>query len=123
MARVLIADDDPIAAAVLGAFLEESGHQVRRARSGAEALRLGRADPPEVLICDFTLRGLDGPSVARRLQAERPRLRIVMTSGHHDALVRRGTDGLRNLRLLPKPLDLTALDTYFTEPAAPPAGR
>ncbi|WP_425289998.1 response regulator, partial [Shewanella algae] len=60
------------------------GHAVLTARSGPEGLKLAGESPPEVVICDVGLPGMDGYAVAgelRRLVAPSPIL-IIAVSGH-----------------------------------------
>lgn len=109
MARVLLAEDDPLAAEVLAAFLEECGHTVSRADSAAEAIALSSDAPPEVLVCDHWLRGLDGPSLARQLQAARPNLRVVIATHTSAGAVHAAAADLHALAVLEKPLDLELL--------------
>ncbi len=115
MASVLIADDDQLMMDVLGAFLSDCGHEVACALSGKEALNLGQHRPPDVLICDYSLAELDGPSLARRLQNEAPDLRVFVASGHAAPMVRAASQGIRNLRVLTKPLDLDELEASLRD--------
>lgn len=115
MARVLIADDDQLMTDVLGAYLSECGHEVACAFSGSQALDLGRSEPPEVLICDYSLGEMDGPSLARRLQTGAPSLRVFVASGHSASLVRAASGGIRNLQVLTKPLDLEDLEASLRD--------
>jgi len=111
VARVLIAEDDPLAAEVLTAFLEHCGHEVARAESGAEALEMSGRARPEVLICDHWLRGLDGPSLARQLRRASPDLRVLITSGAPETVD--PARGAKDLMVLSKPLDLEQLERHL----------
>lgn len=67
--RVLIVDDDPAVLRVLGEIL---GADYRRqaARSGERALRIIAADPPpDLILLDVVMPGMDGYEVCRRLKA------------------------------------------------------
>lgn len=115
MATVLIADDDQLMTEVLGAFLSDCGHEVACALSGREALDLGQIRPPDVLICDYSLGELDGPSLARQLQNDTPELRVFVASGHSAPMVRAASRGIRNLKVLTKPLDLEDLEASLRD--------
>src|SRR2546428_13551938 len=66
---VLVVDDDQrIASAIRRALIYE-GYQVEVARDGPVALTHVRERPPDLMILDVMLPGLDGMEVARRLQA------------------------------------------------------
>jgi diguanylate cyclase (GGDEF)-like protein len=48
----------------------QAGYQVVRASSGEEGLELARAEPPDLLLCDVMLPGIDGFEVVRVLRRE-----------------------------------------------------
>jgi CheY-like chemotaxis protein len=108
--RVLVADDDDLVIEVLQVFLTDCGYEVEGARTGRDAVTRGRQAPPDALICDFAMSDLDGPEVARQLQFAAPNLPVFVTSGHTARVVMRAAEGVRNLEVLAKPLDLEALE-------------
>jgi CheY-like chemotaxis protein len=85
--RILVVDDSPDAAAVLALMLRVDGHDVRTASDGPTAVREAETDPPDVVICDIAMPGMDGYAVARRLR-EVPALDrttlMAMTGFGHD---------------------------------------
>ncbi|HVS62706.1 MAG TPA: ATP-binding protein [Thermoanaerobaculia bacterium] len=82
--RVLLVEDDPDVAETMAAFLRHSGHRVAVAHDGPAALEAVRRAPPEVVLLDIGLPGMDGLEVAReihrRFRADRPLL--VALSGY-----------------------------------------
>jgi CheY-like chemotaxis protein/anti-sigma regulatory factor (Ser/Thr protein kinase) len=68
--RVLIADDNLDAAEALSSLLETLGHDVRVAHDGAEALALGDAFEPEVVLLDLGMPIMDGLEAARRMRQQ-----------------------------------------------------
>ena len=68
--RVLVVDDHADAADSLALLLQMQGHEVRVARNGPEAVAAVSADPPEVVLLDLGMPGMDGYEVARRLRAD-----------------------------------------------------
>lgn len=84
MKRILIADDDRVAAEVLARTLARWEYDVTLARDGAEAWEtLRRPDAPSVAILDWMMPQLDGPEVCRRVRAEPSRAHaylILLTS-------------------------------------------
>ena len=68
-ASVLVVDDDERLVASIRRVLAYEGYRVRTASSGVAGLQLAREDPPDLVILDVMLPGLDGLEVARRLQA------------------------------------------------------
>lgn len=66
---ILVIDDDERLVATLRRALAYEGYRVRTAGTGLAGLTLAREDPPDLVILDVMLPGLDGLEVARRLQA------------------------------------------------------
>jgi DNA-binding NarL/FixJ family response regulator len=83
MQRVLVVDDDPEFAALVGAVAEnEPGFQVvGYARDGAEALELVARLAPEIVLMDLEMPVLDGVVAARAISERYPRVRVVFVSG------------------------------------------
>jgi two-component system, OmpR family, response regulator len=78
---VLIADPHEDGAESLAALLRLYGHDVAVARTGPAALAAAAQEPPDVLIVEPRLPGLDGWEVARRLRSADPRpLCIAVTT-------------------------------------------
>ena len=67
---VLIVDDVPDNLAVLHDALDESGYTVLVATSGEAALALAARQPPDIVLLDAVMPGLNGFDVARRLKAD-----------------------------------------------------
>lgn len=70
MAKILIVDDVPDNVKLLAYELLDDGYEVLRAYDGQEALRLARAELPDVILLDILMPGLDGIEVCLRLKAE-----------------------------------------------------
>ena len=81
--RVLLVDDDSIVASVLGASLEEAGYAVLQANSGPAALaRLTDGERVDIIVSDLTMPGLDGLTLIRMAQEQRPGLPAVLLTGY-----------------------------------------
>jgi DNA-binding NarL/FixJ family response regulator len=72
MIRVAIADDQPLARAGLRAMLVLAGDMtvLGEATNGAEAVRLARAESPDVLLMDIRMPVMDGIEATRRIAAD-----------------------------------------------------
>src|SRR5262245_55667303 len=68
MATILVVDDDPKILSVLGRGLRFEGYEVLLAADGSEALRNARIEPPDLVVLDVMLPGMDGLEVCRRLR-------------------------------------------------------
>ncbi|HEX9593081.1 MAG TPA: diguanylate cyclase [bacterium] len=74
--HVLLVDDREENRELLAAILEDEGIRVTSAAHGEEGLRLALADPPDTILLDVAMPGIDGFEVCRRLQ-ERPETAFV----------------------------------------------
>jgi signal transduction histidine kinase/DNA-binding response OmpR family regulator len=75
-AGVLLIEDDPSGARLLRTYLESAGYRVRVASSGEAGLAEARREPPDAVILDVLLPGIDGWGVLRELKQD-PRLHGV----------------------------------------------
>jgi CheY-like chemotaxis protein len=81
--RVLLVDDNIDAAHAMKHVLELSGHRVTLAHDGPGALAAAAADPPELVLLDIGLPGMDGYTVAARLrEAGLDRAAMVAVTGY-----------------------------------------
>ena len=80
--RVLIADDEPLAAERLQLLLAraEGAQLVGTSSDGDSAINLTEALTPDVLLLDIAMPGLDGIGVARALAAQRPSPAVVFVT-------------------------------------------
>lgn len=69
MQRILVIDDDPAVTSVLRRGLSYEGFAVDTAGSGAEGLEIARERPPDLVILDIMMPGMDGLEVLSRLRA------------------------------------------------------
>ncbi len=68
--RVLVVEDNVDAGDSLSLLLRTYGHEVDVARTGPTALEMAAASPPDVMLLDIGLPGMDGYQVAQRLRAK-----------------------------------------------------
>ena len=71
MRSVLIVDDIAGSARLIASLLAPDGHAVRAAGDGAEALRLIRADPPDLVLMDVMMPHMDGFEACRAIKQDR----------------------------------------------------
>jgi len=89
--RVLIVDDNPDAAELMGEALELAGHTVQIAHDGARGLELAAEFDPDCVMLDIGLPEIDGYEVARRLRdldGDRHRMIVAITGYGQDNDVR-----------------------------------
>ena len=69
MAQILVVEDEESLLQTLRYNLSRAGHEVRLSTNGMQALDMIRGNPPELVVLDLMLPGLDGLEVAKRLRA------------------------------------------------------
>ena len=79
--RLLVADDDADMRHSMRLLLERAGYEVELAPDGAQALRLQRERPIDVLITDIFMPESDGLETIERFRREFPGVRIIAMSG------------------------------------------
>lgn len=82
--QILVVDDDADLRSALTRALTHVGYRVRTAADGAEALRLQRDAPADLVLTDVYMPGEDGLAEIRELRAGWPNLKIVAMSGAAD---------------------------------------
>jgi DNA-binding response OmpR family regulator len=85
---VLVVEDEPAIAALVRMYLEREGFAVLTASSGEDALRVAGSSPPDAVILDIGLPGIDGLEVCRRLRAEPPGPPILFVTARDDEVDR-----------------------------------
>jgi DNA-binding NtrC family response regulator len=90
---VLLIEDELALLQIAHRILKRQGYQVLLAASGAEALDASRAYRATIhlVISDAVMPGMSGAEVVKRLQEERPGLKVLFMSGYtDDEILRRG---------------------------------
>ncbi len=80
MSKILVVDDEQAIVDMLAYNLTKAGHQPLIARDGEQALRLARAESPDLVILDLMLPGIDGLDVCRELRRESDLPIIMLTA-------------------------------------------
>lgn len=100
--KILVVEDDDSVSELLELTLSDVGYEVARASNGKEALRAVFAEPPDLIILDIMMAGLDGWEVCRRVR-EMSDIPIIMVTALVDQL-----DRIKGLEL--------GADDYVTKP-------
>ena len=105
MTLILVVDDDPTVREVVVAYLKAEGYDVSEAADGEAALLAIQRDPPDLIVLDVMLPGVDGLEVCRRVRAvsEIPIIMLTALGSEADRVVG---------------LELGA-DDYLTKPFSP----
>ena len=78
--RALVVDDEPSLIRVVAGYLEHEGFVVTTAADGEQALAAARRDPPDVVVLDVMLPGIDGIEVCRQLRTFTDAYVIMLTA-------------------------------------------
>ena len=66
--RILVVEDNPLNLKLVRDVLQFAGYDVVEAQSGEEGLRVAEEDPPDLVLMDLQLPGIDGTETLRRLR-------------------------------------------------------
>jgi len=82
--RILIVDDNPTVRRYLRAVLEQqdSWQVTGEARTGAEALQRVSQAPPDLIVMDYRMPGLNGLDVAKQISHSFPKIPILIVTLH-----------------------------------------
>jgi len=103
--RALVVDDEPSLTRVVAGYLEHEGFVVTTAADGEQALAAARREPPDVVVLDLMLPGIDGIEVCRQLRTFTDAYVIMLTARSEEV------DTLIGLSV--------GADDYMTKPFSP----
>ena len=67
--RILIVDDEKNIVSSLTGILSDEGYEVAETGDGVEALEIIQADPPDLVLLDIWLPGMDGIEVLKNCKS------------------------------------------------------
>ncbi|HEU5393459.1 MAG TPA: response regulator, partial [Candidatus Methylomirabilis sp.] len=80
--EILIVDDEKNIRTSLTGILQDEGYRVAEAESGEAALKAIRQGPPDLVILDIWMPGMDGLATLAELKRLHPEVAVLMISGH-----------------------------------------
>jgi two-component system, cell cycle response regulator DivK len=113
--RILCVEDNDSNLRLVSRIVEAEKHDLMTAVDGITALDLIRSEPPDLILLDINIPGIDGLELARQIKDD-PRLAsipIIATTanvllGDRERCLQAGCD-----EYLPKPLDIRELQTVL----------
>jgi CheY-like chemotaxis protein len=108
-ARVLVIDDDPAVGEVLGEFLRTNGYSTRLAVDGVGGLAAVLEDPPDVVLLDIEMPGLNGVAALNAIRAMTSDPKVIMVSGTVDETLARRALAEGAFDYVTKPIDFARL--------------
>jgi two-component system, OmpR family, response regulator len=106
MPNILLVEDDSALSELIASYLERNGYQVNVISRGDQVRERARVNPPDLVILDLMLPGLDGLQVCRLLRADSASLPILMLTARDDS-----HDQVLGLEM--------GADDYVTKPCEP----
>ncbi len=103
--KVLVVDDEPTVREVVVGYLRRDGHDVAEAADGNTALELLDADPPDLVVLDMMLPGVNGLDILRRVRSS-SQIPVIMLTARAEE-----TDRVSGLEL--------GADDYVVKPFSP----
>src|SRR6187431_2635765 len=85
---IAVVDDDSGFAGYLRTFLALRGYEARSYTRGDEVVAsIRQGEPPDIVLLDVAMPGMDGIQTLKALKAARPELQVIMLSGREQAAV------------------------------------
>ncbi len=78
MAKILIVDDSPIVREQMKVFLDANGHETVEAESGEQGLQRYQDSKPDIVVCDFSMPGMNGLEMIRNLRSMDRKIPVFM---------------------------------------------
>ncbi|MGW8265556.1 MAG: response regulator [Longimicrobiales bacterium] len=80
--RVLLVDDEEDYVKAMAERMDMRDRQSRVALSGEEALQVLEKDPPDVIVLDLRMPGMQGMEVLERVRRDHPHIQVIILTGH-----------------------------------------
>jgi CheY-like chemotaxis protein len=110
-ARILVVDDNPTNLKLVSDVLQFDGYRVLKASDAEEAQEIIKSSPPDLILMDIALPGMDGLTLTRQIKADERTRHIIVVAltafamkGDDDKAQAAGCDGY-----ITKPIDTRKL--------------
>jgi DNA-binding NtrC family response regulator len=107
--KVLLVDDEEAYVKTLAERMEMRDVGSRVALSGEEALQMLEDEPPDVMVLDLRMPGIDGMEVLERVKKKHPQIEVIILTGHGSDREEKEARRLGAFEYLQKPADTSHL--------------
>ncbi len=107
--RILVVDDDDSVISVMQQFFATAGYRMEFAQHGGDALTLVQHDPPDLVLLDLMMPGMNGVEVLQRILALRATLPVIIVTARADATLAEQTRALGAFAYVTKPFEFAYL--------------
>jgi two-component system, cell cycle response regulator DivK len=121
--RVLIIEDDFHSRSICGAILRHGGYETVEVPTGEEGLEAAASDPPDLILLDIGLPGIDGWEVCVRLKqmAATAATKIIILTAHAFLADQKLAEACGAEMMLTKPIEPTLVRQHVIQVIGPPA--
>jgi CheY-like chemotaxis protein len=84
--KILIVDDEPVITDTLSMILRQNGYDCMKAYDGESALEMALQTPPDLLLTDVVLPGMNGIQLAITVRGRIPKCKTLLLSGQAGTL-------------------------------------
>jgi two-component system, NtrC family, sensor kinase len=113
--KILLVDDEVEFASALAERLQMRNYEVRTASNGLEAMALFHESPPDVVLLDLRIPGMDGLEILSNIKKFDPSIEVLMLTGHGDReSVQKGMQ-TGALEYIMKPIDIDELTSKINK--------
>jgi len=113
--KVLIVDDEDDVRLFLQDFLEERRLDVSSAASGEEALEIAEKNPPDIVLLDLMMPGMNGLECLEKLLKKNPSAKVIMLTALNDDVSVEKSKQLGARHYILKPFSLAYLETELVK--------
>ncbi|MHB8790989.1 MAG: response regulator [Desulfobulbaceae bacterium] len=82
--RILVVDDEEGIQLLYREEFEDDGYEVISAYNGDDALTIFLKQPPDLVILDINMPGMNGIEVLRRMKEAHPHLPVILSSAYQE---------------------------------------
>ena len=108
---ILVVDDEPLVRDLLVQFLSLRGYRALGVKDGAEALSMVEHTPPDLILLDLLMPGMEGVEVLRQLRQREYRGGVIIITGSHNEESLDEAWAMGPQEVIGKPIDLEQLLT------------
>lgn len=114
LGRLLIVEDDLNALTGLRELLGDEGYFVRGVVNGRQAIEAVKQEPFDIVLCDYSLPGMDGLQVCRELKHIQPHLALFLVTAYRNLEVVNAARQCGIEKVIAKPLVIAELFDTLT---------
>jgi len=113
-ARILVVDDDDSVVHLMQEYFVRAGYRVDFAQHGGDALTLIQHDPPDVVLLDITMPGMNGGEGLQRIAPLHAALPVIIVTARSDQALAQQTRTLGAFEFVTKPFEFPHLARVVT---------